>query len=570
MTVETFLANFGHLADAPNGVRKLREMVLGLAVRGILTEREDTDTPVDSLLVQLNKSKSRLIQKKVVRDKDIRILAPILEEFDIPKDWKWVRVSQTCFLQTGATPSRQKPENFGGDIRWLVSGDIHKGEIFDCEGRITEIGMASSNCKVLPEDSVMIALNGQGKTRATVAILRVPAACNQSLVSITPFDKSQLLPEYVFWSLRYRYYEIRDVTGQKQRRGLNMQLVGELSISLPPIEEQHRIVAKVDQLMALCDDLEARQQKQQEGRVRLNNAALDALLNAGDPADFASHWQRICANFDLLYDHPDTIAKLRAAILQLAVQGKLVPQDPNDEPAEVLLEKIKSEKERLVKAKVIKREDLLPVIASDFALYPIPASWSWNYFQDLTELVTDGEHSTPPRIPSAGIPMATAKNVRDGFIDLAATDFVSEETAHKCWRRCRPVHDDILMVCVGATTGRLAVIKNPPAFILVRSVALIRPHSGFVVPEYLAIALRGPVGQNQIWGNVKQSAQPCLYIGKIKELNVPLPPLAEQQRIVAKVDQLMALCDALEAKLNQARQQSEKLMEASVRQLLVG
>lgn len=144
-------------------------------------------------------------------------------------------ISEVCDLQTGATPSRQEHSYFGGDIPWLVSGDINKGEITECDGRITKEGLENSNCKIIPENSTLIALNGQGKTRATVAVLRIPAALNQSLVAMIPYSGERLLPEYIFWNLRGRYYAIRDITGQDQCRGLNMKLVGQLSLPLPPL-----------------------------------------------------------------------------------------------------------------------------------------------------------------------------------------------------------------------------------------------------------------------------------------------------------------------------------------------
>jgi type I restriction enzyme S subunit len=142
------------------------------------------------------------------------------------------------------------------------------------------------------------------------------------------------------------------------------------------------------------------------------------------------------------------------------------------------------------------------------------------------------------------------------------------ETAEKCWKRCKPKENDILMVCVGATTGRLSVVENPPDMVLVRSVALIRMMYSYILPDYVSLVLRSPVGQSQIWGNVKQSAQPCLYLHKINALTVSIPPQQEQKRIVAKVDQLMALCDDLEAKLIKGQAKNGKLLEAAVADLL--
>ncbi|WP_336290836.1 restriction endonuclease subunit S [Aeromonas dhakensis] len=163
--------------------------------------------------------------------------------------WNKAKIGDVCSLMTGGTPSRNNEAFFGGNIKWLVSGDIHQKEIFDCEGRITESGLNNSSARLLPINSVMIALNGQGKTKGTVALLRTLATCNQSLVSILPNNQKQLLPEFLYANLHGRYQEIRRLTGDddKDRRGLNMPLIRNIEIPLPPIHEQQRIVAILDE-----------------------------------------------------------------------------------------------------------------------------------------------------------------------------------------------------------------------------------------------------------------------------------------------------------------------------------
>jgi type I restriction enzyme, S subunit len=160
------------------------------------------------------------------------------------KGWQTKKVGDVCHVMTGGTPSKAQHDYFGGEIKWLVSGDINQGEIFDCEGRITEAGMKHSNAKPLPINSVMIALNGQGKTRGTVALLRTQATCNQSLVSIYPKEPDKLLPEYIYANLHGRYQEIRRMTGDSgnDRRGLNMGLIKSIEVPIAPLAEQRRIV----------------------------------------------------------------------------------------------------------------------------------------------------------------------------------------------------------------------------------------------------------------------------------------------------------------------------------------
>ncbi|QSA97492.1 restriction endonuclease subunit S [Methylococcus sp. EFPC2] len=225
--------------------------------------------------------------------------------------------------------------------------------------------------------------------------------------------------------------------------------------------------------------------------------------------------------FELFADAPSAVAKIRELVLSMAIEGKLTQ---------------------------------CPTAIKD---------WVWVKMRDVCAQITDGEHATPHRTEE-GVPLATAKNVRDGFLDLTYTDFVAPATAEKCWKRCKPCHEDILMVCVGATTGRVCLVKNPPDIVLVRSVALIRPNTEKIAPQYLSLFLRSPMGQSQIWRNVKQSAQPCLYLGRMSEFTLLLPSLAEQKRIVAKVDELMALCDRLEAQQKERQEKHAALARASL------
>ena len=163
--------------------------------------------------------------------------------------WEIKPLGEVCSLMTGGTPKRSEPSYFeNGNIKWLVSGDIHQREILDCEGRITEAGLENSSARELPLNSVMIALNGQGKTRGAVALLRTKATCNQSLVSIMPNDTGQILPEFLYANLHGRYEELRKMTGDSgnDRRGLNMPLIRSIQIPIAPLEEQKRIVAVLD------------------------------------------------------------------------------------------------------------------------------------------------------------------------------------------------------------------------------------------------------------------------------------------------------------------------------------
>lgn len=197
--------------------------------------------------------------------------------------WEEKYIGEICDLMTGGTPSSNKHYYYeDGEIRWLVSGDVNMGEILDCDGRITKLGLANSNAKYLPINSILIALNGQGKTRGTVAMLRTKATCNQSLVSIYPKDIKKIIPEYIFYNFKVRYQEIRKITGDSgnDRRGLNMPLIKNIKISYPrSITKQKEYIEVFSNLSLECNKLEAIYQKKIADLEELKRSILQKAFN---------------------------------------------------------------------------------------------------------------------------------------------------------------------------------------------------------------------------------------------------------------------------------------------------
>ncbi len=211
--------------------------------------------PVPPLQIQkkivtiLDKAFESITKAKENAEKNLNNAKEIFESYlqsvfeNKGEEWEEHKIGELCNLMTGGTPSRTKKEYFdNGKINWLVSGDVNMKEIINCEGKITEEGLKNSNAKYLPVDSVIIALNGQGKTRGTVAMLRIKATCNQSLVSIYPKNTEILNPEYIYYNLDSRYNEIRKMTGDSgnDRRGLNMSLIRGINISYPKSVDQQK------------------------------------------------------------------------------------------------------------------------------------------------------------------------------------------------------------------------------------------------------------------------------------------------------------------------------------------
>jgi type I restriction enzyme S subunit len=564
MNTEAFLANFHTIANAPNGMKELRQLVMGLALQGKF-DANNQDLPANINELIKSERESYYIRKEQ-KIKPIHFGSPILQEFDIPEGWKWERIGNLCDLQTGATPSTKRPELFGGNIRWLVSGDINKNEIFECEGRISDLGIQSSNCKIIPENSLLIALNGQGKTRATVAILRIPAALNQSLVAMIPFSNHIVKIEFLYLALKYRYYEIRDITGQNQRRGLNMGLVSELSIPLPPLAEQKRIVAKVDSLMALCDRLEVLQKKKEELNSLTRKTAFAALGIANEPSELKAAWVRVEENTQYLLDREEAVEEMKKTILQNAIKGNLVPQDPNDEPASELLKKIEVEKEKSLTAKSAKNtKGGIEPIKDEDKPYKLPRNWEWVRMQEIYD-VRDGTHDTPKYIfGQDGFPLITSSNFSNGDIDFDNAKRISEKDHIEISKRSKVEKEDILFSMIGGNIGNQVIVKTNKEF-SIKNVALFKYYNKALTPplylkknlELLYFSL-----QKQAIGG----AQPFVSLSFLRNLTFPLPPLEEQKRIVGKVDFLFALCDKLQKQLADAKTTAANLAKAAVESL---
>lgn len=276
---------------------------------------------------------------------------------------------------------------------------------------------------------------------------------------------------------------------------------------------------------------------------------------------------RIKDDLDHLYSETNSqlsnIQLLRQAILQEAVQGKLVPQDPKDEPANELLRRIKAEKAKQTKKG--KKENYEPI--TDVP-YEIPEGWVWCSIAEMSTKVSDGEHATPRRA-SDGHYLLSARNVTDKGIDLSDVDYVPVDEYQRIRKRCNPDKGDILMSCSGSI-GRTAIVDADNKYVMVRSAAFIKSDWNLFNSKYLMYSIKSPIVQSQILAKSKTSAISNLFIGKILELLIPLPPIKEQKRIVAKVEQLMQLCDELEAQVQQSKTDAEKLLQAVLREAFEG
>jgi type I restriction enzyme S subunit len=344
------------------------------------------------------------------------------------------------------------------------------------------------------------------------------------------------------------------------------KIVANLPFPLPPLAEQHRIVAKVSELMALCDELEATQAKRERRRDRLVAATLHGLNNGDDSSKpggqptFEESARFYFNHLPRLTTRPEHIQQLRQTILNLAIRGRLVPQDPNDEPAATLLKRIKLEKQNLIKEGKLKKQEVLE--ASDKTIIPfdVPTGWKWEQAGTLFLNVTDGFHNTP-KPTNDGYRYLTAKHIRPGKIDFESCLYVDEENHKELFAKTRVKRGDILIVNIGAGCGNPAIVEVDFEFSF-KNVAILNLPNELDRDYILAFLLHyRTIVFDEL---IKGGAQPFLGLNMLRQMLIPVPPIAEQHRIVAKVDELMAQCDELEARITETSNTRRQLLEASL------
>jgi type I restriction enzyme S subunit len=557
MTPQSFAEQFHILADAPNGVQKLREMILQLAVQGKLVPQDPKDEPASVLLEKIKTEKEQLIKEgKIRKPKPLPPIDPDQVPHKVPKGWVWTRLGNCIVLVSGQHLKPSEYNENGQGIPYLT-GPAEFGDVSPVPTRWTHYRKA-----LAVSGDVLLTVKGSGVGKTNIAD-HPEIAISRQLMAIRGLLGSQ----------PYIHLYLKAMADKFQARkigiaipGIGRDDVNEAPFPCPPLAEQKRIVAKVDHLMALCDALETRQKERAENRITLNSACLHALTSVdGDSTKKA--WQRISSNFDLLYDCPENVSALRQSILQLAVQGKLVPQNPKDEPASVLLEKIKAEKEKLIKEGKIKKQKPLPPIDPEPVPYELPEGWEWVRLVQLCALMTKGSSPKWQGVQyvdqSDGVLFITSENVGSMRMLMNKRKYV-EKKFNDIEPRSILRKDDILMNIVGASIGRVAVFDLDEMANINQAVCLIRciQPNRLIRLGYLLLFLNSDVCINYMFSKQVDMARANLSMGNIAKFAIPLPPLVEQKRIIAKVDQLMALCDELEAKLKESQSAAETLMGA--------
>ena len=526
MNADRLLTHYERIADAPDAIVYLRRFILDLAVRGKLVEQDLNDEPASIFLAGGKRCKS---QEFRAADAPGWLVYPVgsLLEF---KYGKGMKASER--LNEGPVPV------FGSN-----------GIVGYCETPLTEA------------PSIIVGRKGSA------------GALNLCNGPSWTTDVAYFVEAPNFFDLQYLLIGLQGLAlgslGKGIKPGLSRSDAYDLPLSVPPLAEQHRIVAKVDELMALCDRLEAARAEREATRDRLATASL-ARLDAPDPDPdtFRNHAAFVLENLPPLTTRLDQIKALRQTILNLAVRGKLVEQDPADEPASVLLKRIAEEKVRLMKVGEIKTTKA-PIPVAIYAPFSLPIGWAWCTLGEICSKTGSG--STPRGGKNAyrqdGIAFLRSQNIYDSGLRVDDVAYIDTAT-HKKMPGTAVRSADLLLNITGGSMGRCC--RVPDQFCeanVSQHVAIIRVAINGL-QDFVHLLIRSPFFQSFIFDEQTGAGRGGLPKNKMDRIPTALPPLAEQHRIVAKVDELMTLCDPLGASLTSGDDTRCRLLDALLHEVL--
>ncbi|MFZ5582459.1 MAG: restriction endonuclease subunit S [Pseudomonadota bacterium] len=544
------------------GIKKLRELILELAVRGLLVSQDPNDEPASELLKKIAAEKAKLVKAGTIKKDKLR--EPIGEDipFYLPTGWTASPLGELAQVIRGVSYQKQDAQDaaFDSSIPLMRANNIN-GVLNFRDLVYVPKAIVRAEQLIVRGDLLIAMSSGSADLvgKAAQASQDLDSTFGAFCAVLRPFTE-QLFTFMGFFCKTPFYRNQTQATGKGIGiQNLNKTALEMLSVVVPPLAEQHRIVAKVDELMTLCDQLEQETEASLGAHQTLVETLLNALTSAADHTQFASAWQRIAGYFDTLFTTEESIDQLKQTILQLAVMGKLVPQDPNDEDVQVLLRR--NDLRRCEVAESDRRADVDPqnILSADDC-WEIPASWNWRGLADLV-LFVDYRGKTPNK-QSSGIRLLTAKNVRQGQIDLMPEEFLTEQEYEEWMTRGLPKVGDVLFT-TEAPMGNAAVVELTEQFALAQRVICFQNY-GALDPAFLVVQILSNQFQYILDKNGTGMTAKGIKASKLKRLPIAIPPLAEQHRIVAKVDELMAQCDHLKSRLSDAQTTQLHLADALV------
>ncbi|HEI9781582.1 TPA: restriction endonuclease subunit S [Serratia marcescens] len=523
------------------GIKKLRELILELAVRGKLVPQDPNDEPASELLKRIAAEKAELVkQGKIKKQKPLPEISEDEKPFELPVGWEWVHLPD-IYCSISESSNKIKSSEILPEGKYPV---IEQSQEFIS-------GYCNEECLLIRLDNPVIVFGDHTRNIKFIDFDFVVGADGVKILS-----PLLICERYFFWHLRSFKLDARGYA--RHFKVLNSRL-----FALPPIAEQERIVEKVCSLMSLCDQLEQRSLTSLEAHQQLVETLLATLTDSQNAEELTENWARISQHFDTLFTTEASIDALKQTILQLAVMGKLVPQDPNDEPASELLKHIEQEKAQLVKEGKIKKQKPLSLISEDEKIFSLPKGWVWVRLDDICSGITSG--STPAKAifnEFEGVPYLKVYNIRDQRIDFDfKPQFINEEYNDKKMKRSILYPGDVVMNIVGPPLGKVAIIpSNYSKWNCNQAIVYFRLMDEEVA-KYIYIYLLAGMFLNSI-ELIGTAGQDNISVTKSRSIAIPLPPKSEQRKIKRIVEEMLLICDTLKSRLQSAQQTQLHLTDA--------
>lgn len=560
MNATDLLAMYERVADAPDAVGKLRRLILDLAVRGRLVGQDATEERASDLLARIRESHVA----KVTGENH-----PSLDDAQsitdaVPHGWCVVPLAALGKWAVGSGFPKNEQGDEEGTIPFLKVSDMNLPEnakfVVVANNYISVETARRIRAKIHPVGTIIFPKIGGAIATNKRRILSEDSAIDNNCLGIT-FSR-ELYNEWAFLvlsSLDFSRYQVGTAVPALQQSALS-----QIPVLLPPYAEQHRIVAKVNELMALCDQLEAARKEREVARDRLATANL-ARLNAPDPNSFIADARFAMKVMPSLTARADQVKQLRQAMLNLAVRGKLVPQDAGDEPAVRLLEAISKERETLGIRKAPQRTGADSGERRS-APFECPIGWVWARVGDVVLHAEYGSSEKASAIAD-GVPILAMGNIQNGKVIIGKEKRISRNSADLPRLFLRQF--DLLYNRTNSAelVGKTGIyLAEDDAFTFASYLIRLRPSLRFSEPRYLNIAMNASeFRRTQIEPHIrKQTGQANVNGAILKQMLIPIPPLREQKRIVAKVEALMRLCDLLETSLISGEAACSRLLDYMV------
>lgn len=554
MNPAQLLTHFDRISDAPDAIPRLRQFILDLAVRGKLVEQDQRDEPASELLKRIQTEKERLVNAGGARKKAVSSQLAEEPPFCVPESWYWSRLADVGFIN----PRNTAADNLSASFvpMTLISADYGVAS----KHEVKPWAEIKSGYTHIAEGDVALAKITPCFENAKSTIFRgLTGGIGAGTTELHVLRPLKVSANYVLIFLKCAYFleaGIPKMTGTAGQKRVPTEYFAYAPFPLPPLAEQHRIVAKVDELMALCDRLEAAQVETESRRDRLVASSLHRLNNGANADAFRNHALFYFNHLPRLTTKSEHIQQLCQTILNLAVRGKLVPQDRNDRHVRIMDGK----------EIALSKEYDGQVFNESLSALNAPSGWGVEPLIKVVAAIVDCPHSTPKWADKGRICVRT-NQFRPCYLDLSDSRYVSEETYVDRIQRLEPSYNDILYSREGGILGVACRIPPGVKLCLGQRMMLIRAGEA-TTPQFLEMVLNSPFITTIARTRTTGGAAPRVNVATIKAYPIPLPPLAEQHRIVAKVDELMALCDKLDAQLTTTHTDSRRLLEAVLQEAL--